>query len=212
MSKNPIYHALAVALLAVSNIALAVPIELNSGGPGVTVSGSGSGSGRGVSFHTTDSFSIDSIGFEADLSGGLFELVIWGSDDGHQVTTELAVVSNSFGDTSYGWNDVDFDFTFSANTYYAASYRMSGGNHLSTGIESLKYHYDSDLPHFISDLGITLIDGFEGYTGDNFSNSLHGSLRMNIAAEAVPEPSSLALLGLGLGLAGIGFSRKKKAA
>lgn len=211
MSIKMLKAALVGLILSVSSFANAGLIELNAGvvGPAPTGTGAGAGYGRGVSFFATEAFSVDSIGFEADLLDNLFEIVIWGSTDGHQVTSELASNTYNFGDTAFGWNDMNFAFNFVANTYYAVGYRLASGAHLSGGVQSLQYHNDSTLPFNIANPAIRLIDGFEGKDADNFSNSLHGSLRMNVVSNEVPEPSTLAIFALGImGLASRRFKKQ----
>ncbi|GAA0858899.1 PEP-CTERM sorting domain-containing protein [Aliiglaciecola litoralis] len=187
------------------NVANAGVVELNSGNFCCSISGGSAGDGRGISFLANEDFSVDSIGFQAEVLDSLFEVVIWGSIDGHQVTNVLASATKNFGNSSLGWNDMDLDFDFMESTYYAIGFRMADLSHLSNGIASLPYYQDNGLPLAINQPSITLIDGFEGFAASSFSNSLHPNMRMNVA---VPEPSTLAIFALSL--MGLATRRFKK--
>jgi len=177
----------------ITNIANAGLINLNSGEFFATHGGAGTGDGRGISFQAIDDFSISSIGIEAWLFEQSFDVVIWDSTDGHQVNAQLASASAILGGGSFGWNDIAIDFDFLNGNYYAIGWRASDGGS-GNWADSLTYYRDSALERTIDDK-VNLIDGFQGYSAENFRNTVHPNLRMNIA---VPEPSTIAIFALGI--------------
>lgn len=117
-------------------------------------------------------------------------------------------VNVSTADTGISWccsgNAWLFEFEFESGFTAAAGTDYWLGIHLSS-------NYDRDELYWIAQAGSSGNQSeSEGGTFDNWTNgSVERAYYLTDGAASVPAPASVALFGLGL--AGIGFSRKRKA-
>lgn len=155
----------------------------------------GVGSGRGIGLHADSSFSMTSLGLFGSLNTQSFDAQVYSSTDGHDIGSLLASSSAVIGGSANQYNDITLSFNFLAGNFYTLLFRPTEFS--SSWANTIDYFNDSGLPLTIG--AFTLIDGTEGFLGENFSNFLHPNLRLNASAESnVPEPGALGLLALGL--------------
>jgi hypothetical protein len=162
----------------------------------------GEGDGRGVSFLANTDFTIDSIGIQADLIERSYDIIIWSSTDGGQANAVLDSTTVTRGGSGFGFYDVPFDFSFDGGSYYALLWRPSEFG-AWVGAGGMTFYSDEPAPTVVGPA--TVINGFEGFNAENFSNILQPNLRVNVVEEVspVPEPETLGLLLGGLALLGL---------
>ena len=191
--------------LIMSANTFATLLEINASSSG-TITGSGPGSLRGIGFLANSAFSISNVGLYSDIGSTSYDINIYSSSNGSDITGLLASTSATVGGAGLQWYDVALSFSFLTSNFYAIEWATTSGSTIPGGSGSyFHYAFDSNLP--LTTGPVTLLDGFASSSG--FSNLLHPLLRVNVV-ESVPEPVTLVLMSLGL--AGLGFSRKRKAA
>ncbi len=167
----------------------------------------GVGSGRGIGLQADSTFTMTSLGIFGDLINQSFDAQVYSSTDGHNIGGLLASSSAVVGGSGSQYYDIALNFTFNAGSFYTVLWRPTSSN--SAWANTIDYYNDNGLPLTIG--AFTLLDGTEGFAGNNFANFLHPNLRLNAldGGNQVPEPESLALLAIAvLGLAATRRSKK----
>jgi len=161
---------------------------------------------RGIGFFADETFSIDSVGLFGNIVAGDYAVTILASTDGNDVGATLATASATTGGLGSTWQDIAMSFEFTADVFYALQW---GPTVARDWINAINFFNDSALPYGVGP--VTLINGYQqnfAAQSPQFGNFLHPHLRFNTVATSVPEPGTLALLGIGL--FGMGLSRRRK--
>jgi len=117
-------------------------------------------------------------------------------------------------DSDGDYAQLAFDFDVSSVTFLFAGFQSGAflGEVLDSSFSVLDSFADSDTNADLPGGPVTLLGSgirYFRFSDSPFGGSFSGVDDVEIVTAAIPEPATLALMGLGL--AGIGFSRKKKA-
>ncbi len=161
----------------------------------------------GIITNFTDGYDVSNWtasldGGAIDTSGAPTTILSISSNDGRNgpAYTDFTIASLGDGLVSFDWSYSTIDWGVDYDNF---------GYILNGAYTQLSY----DAPSSGSASFIVLagdVFGFRSYSSDTLFGSSTTVISNFSAPSAVPEPASIALLSLGL--AGIGFSRKKKAA
>ena len=164
--------------------------------------------GRGIYIGVNETFSVSRIGWVGSIVTGDYELTInQGAGETAPLGAELGAFTDTLAAQGNTTNFIDVAFTFQAGNEYHIDLHLLSGAVYSTSYDFLSWGNGGQQ----SNLGLfTLMDGTSYPNGAGADNSWLTHFVFDTSVAQVPEPSSLALITLGL--AGIGFSRKKKAA
>lgn len=192
------------AAMVVSAQASAVAIEFvppndTTGQVFTTNSNDGWSGSRGIGFQVDSAKTLSSVGLYQDLTNislsyGVYEISSL-SGTFTRLTT-LRSGSATVSTSGLEWIDFGFaDLTLDVAKNYLIDFSFSGNSNQN-------FFYNNNNIAWAQD-GYT---GLEGTAGSGFSNFVVAAFRVN--ATTVPEPGTLALLGIGL--AGAAVARRKK--
>lgn len=160
--------------------------------------------GRGVYFRANTDVSVSAIGWVGSLIGGDYTLTISAGDG---VTAPLGATLGSFNstqaDSGFGLNWFGAAFTFHAGQEYHVNLAHSDGSVFSNRYDYMEFDKDT------SNIGaLTVLDGTSYPNGGGANNFWLSHFALQTDAQAVPEPATLAMFGLGL--AGMLGARRRK--
>jgi len=157
---------------------------------------------RGIGFNVSSSQTLSSVGVYQDLTNIMLNyslLEISASSGAFTDLNTLSAGSRTVSTNGLEWIDFNFsDIALDVGSNYLLEFSFSGNSNQNFFYINANQSWSQDG-----------FNALEGTAVNSFSNFAVGAFRVNGAVTTVSAPATVALFALGL--AGISFSRKRKA-